>query len=164
MGNFFVYVIDSIGNSILVDSIMGQTHFSNTDPWLTRFVNLDSFAGQVVSVILHNSNSLSIPSPRHDVAIDDIRIYNPNTTSIPKLVEINNPFTLYPNPNKGNFNLKVEKELVGKNYQIFDMKGSVVIQSRITSILSNIELKQVNKGVYFIKIEGVNKTEKMVVY
>ena len=44
-------------------------------------------------------------------------------------------------------NLDVVEEQAGKQYQFFEIKGSIVKQSRISSILSKIELSNVNKGI-----------------
>jgi len=60
-------------------------------------------------------------------------------------------------------NLDVVEEQAGKQYQFFEIKGSIVKQSRISSILSQIELNNADKGIYFLKIEGVNKIEKLVI-
>ena len=96
------------------------------------------------------------------VGIDNVRVYDPISTSIKK-TRLNETIVALPNPNNGIFNLKATTELIGKTYQIFDMRGSVVKQARIGSTLSQIELNQVGKGIYFLKIEGINKVEKLVI-
>ena len=96
------------------------------------------------------------------MAIDDVHVYNPLTVGT--VEEMIQPIlNLYPNPNNGNFNLNVSNELVGKQYQVFDVKGSLVKQARIGSTQSQIELSNAQKGIYFLKIEGYAKAERIVV-
>jgi len=53
--------------------------------------------------------------------------------------------------------------MIGKSYQIFDMKGSIIHEARIESTFSQIELSNANKGIYFFKIVGTNEVKKLVV-
>ena len=162
MGELFV---DINANGIWyanIDSIIGQTHFSSTAPWLQRDVNLNQFAGNVIEFRFRapydiNNNFLS------DIAIDDVHIYNPLTVGVVDKEVAKTTFTLYPNPNNGNFNLKATSDIIGNNYQIFDIKGSLVQEDRISSTKSQIELGNAKKGVYFFKIVGTNEGKKWVV-
>ena len=70
---------------------------------------------------------------------------------------------LFPNPTNGSFNLKASTEIIGKHYQIFDLKGSIVKEARICATQSQIELINVNPGIYFFKIVGTNTVDKLVV-
>ena len=99
---------------------------------------------------------------REGFAIDDFEIYYANPVSVAENT-IKSNVELYPNPNNGNFNLNVSNELVGKQYQVFDIKGGLVKQARIDTPNAQIELSHAEKGVYFIKIEGYAKAERIVV-
>ena len=161
MGDLYIEVIDSSGLSITIDSIIGITHSNAVAPWLLKTIDLSSFSGQSVKIGIRGVTLTSSGAQVGDMAIDDINIYNPLTTAIEK-VKAQQSFALYPNPNDGNFNLEATSEIVGKNYQIFDMKGSIVQQAKISNTLSQIKLNNVNKGIYFLRIEGINKVEKLV--
>ena len=164
MGDLYIEVKNSAGLTTTVDSIIGITHTNAFDPWLLRTINLSSFSGQTVSIGIRGVTltSAGLPWQGGDMAIDDVHIYNPLTTSV-KTVPPQKVFNLYPNPNNGNFNLNVSNELVGKQYQVFDVKGGLVKQARIDAPNSQIELSNAEKGVYFIKIEGYAKAERIVV-
>ena len=100
---------------------------------------------------------------REGFAIDDFNIRFINPVSLNE----NNKdhyITLSPNPNNGIFNLSVTNETVGKQYQIYDMKGAIVKEAIINSQLSQIELSEVKQGVYFIRIEGFSNAERIVVF
>ncbi len=96
-------------------------------------------------------------------AVDDFSVYyNAIPVSLHENTS-NKTFNLYPNPNNGNFNLKATSGIIGKNYQIFDMKGSIIQEDRISSTQSQIELSNAGKGIYFFKIVGTNEVKKLVV-
>jgi len=138
-------------------SVHSQT--SGTSPWTKRTVNLNSYAGSSIKIRFKTVHRGGIDG---DLAIDEINIFNPLTTSIAK-AKTESTFTLYPNPNNGNFNLKATTEMVGKNYQIFDLKGSIIKEARIGNVQSQIELSNADKGIYFFKIVGTNEVKKLVV-
>ena len=161
MGDLFVDVFANGIWNMNVDSVIGQTHLSSISPWLNKVIGLNQFAGEIIQVRFRspqssNNNGLS------NMAIDDVHFYNPLTVGA-KEISIQEVFNLYPNPNNGNFNLNVSNELVGKQYQVFDVKGGLVKQARIDAPNSQIELSNAEKGVYFIKIEGYAKAERIVV-
>ena len=163
MKNLFVDVYANGVWNMSIDSVMGQTQFSQTGPWKQKAIQLNQFSGQVIKVRFRVPVGVVISGGLGStMAIDDVHIYNPLTTSI-KTVQPQKVFNLYPNPNNGNFNLNVSNELVGKQYQVFDVKGGLVKQARIGSTQSQIELSNAQKGVYFLKIEDYAKAERIVV-
>ena len=97
------------------------------------------------------------------MAIDDVHIYNPLTVGSKEISNQSTTIQLYPNPNSGNFNLNVSNKLVGKHYHVFDVKGGLVKQGRIDATNSQLELSNAKKGVYFMRIEGLAKAERIVV-
>lgn len=122
-----------------------------------------------IDISAHKNVNCQVRFTYHDgndwcwyVGIDNVRVHTPISTSIKKR---GNASTLHlsPNPNNGNFNLNVSNELVGKQYQVFDLKGGLVKQSRIDATNSQIELSSAKKGVYFMRIEGQSKAERIVV-
>ena len=96
------------------------------------------------------------------VGIDNVRVYEPISTSIEKNDE-EFSLTLSPNPSTGVFNLNVSSEYIGSKYKIYDITGSIVAVSKIGSNLTQIELNNVDKGIYFFRLEGINKVEKLVI-
>ena len=94
---------------------------------------------------------------------------------IDKLIETNekdnSELTLYPNPNNGIFNFKLENLKKGKyNYIIVDVAGKIIVNKEI-DVNSNQEIVEVNsvnfdKGVYFLCLKSsfnFNKNIKFVV-
>ena len=73
---------------------------------------------------------------------------------------------VYPNPNDGNFKLKISDLKNAYNIKIFDLFGkSVYQQNNCTKQLLTINLNNMDKGIYLMKIETKNKilTKKIII-
>lgn len=67
---------------------------------------------------------------------------------------LDNAFTIYPNPTSDVLNIKLRKDINENDIQgisIYDLKGSLV--SKIANYKSNIDIKNLSKGSYVVKIE-----------
>lgn len=61
---------------------------------------------------------------------------------------------ILPNPNNGNFT--IESDILIKNVEIFDMSGRLVFRKdNIGDYLTHISVKNMNDGVYFIRINNI---------
>lgn len=71
--------------------------------------------------------------------------------------------TLNPNPNDGEFELRVNTKLIGlANLSIIDIQGQVVFEEKVSfsgnELIKNIKLNNLAKGIYFLKINsGTNE-------
>ncbi|MDQ3190453.1 MAG: T9SS type A sorting domain-containing protein [Bacteroidota bacterium] len=75
----------------------------------------------------------------------------------------NSSFNLYPNPNNGTFTIKT---LTSLNIQIFDSLGQLILKKSISPGVSNIDLSNHSKGVYYISTTnkgGYQSTQLMIV-
>ena len=52
-------------------------------------------------------------------------------------------------------NFSNNAEFFGKEFQIFDINGRVVIQDNLSDFDNPIDVSILNKGLYFIKIDEV---------
>ncbi len=84
--------------------------------------------------------------------------------------DISNSLNLLPNPNNGNFSLIINNEYKGSlTVKIFDITSRLIdqriINKNIDIITENINLSNLNKGLYFISIENDNSkvTKKFIV-
>jgi hypothetical protein len=65
----------------------------------------------------------------------------------------------YPNPTSNNVTLKLNlTELQQPSYMLFDLSGKTITEQRITDSNSQINLRQLGSGTYFIKVLS-NKVE-----
>ena len=70
---------------------------------------------------------------------------------------LDNAFTIYPNPTNDVLNIKLRKDINEKDIlgvSIYDLKGSLV--TKTSDFKSNIDIKNLSKGSYVIKIEFLN--------
>jgi hypothetical protein len=70
---------------------------------------------------------------------------------------LDNAFTIYPNPTSDFLNIKLRKDINENDIQgisIYDLKGSLV--SKTSNFKSNIDIKNLSKGSYVVKIEFLN--------
>lgn len=69
----------------------------------------------------------------------------------------------YPNPNNGIFTMELGDEFISNQFQVYDAKGTLLIESQIKSKRSTINLSAYGKGVYFLKINNQGINRKIVV-
>ncbi|MEQ8910193.1 MAG: T9SS type A sorting domain-containing protein, partial [Vicingaceae bacterium] len=161
MADLYIKIEDQSGNITTIDSILGETHFSNTDPWLKKTVSLSQYTNQQFRVIFSNNRQYFGYS---DMALDDIKIYNPLTVSIDEFEAAEKPLTLYPNPSKGQYFIQSEATLAGLNYQVYDLRGQLIQSGNFEGKRERLDLSTQPNGVYFLNIPELKLREKLVKY
>ena len=80
--------------------------------------------------------------------------------------DINLSIFVYPNPSADFAILNIENQDIQKmSYKLFDTQGKLIIQKEIKTNPVNIELSDLNNGIYFIKVMKKNaiiKTFKII--
>ncbi|MFI5172201.1 MAG: T9SS type A sorting domain-containing protein, partial [Chitinophagales bacterium] len=93
--------------------------------------------------------------------------FEPYTTSINNDLNTAAGLNIYPNPNKGIFNLHFENDiLTGKMISVFNIAGELVYETIITNPENKIELNKCSPGVYFVELitlEGVESL-RVIIY
>ena len=94
------------------------------------------------------------------IVIQDAPITNFNIINI---LGINNikidEFVLYPNPVKDFLNVKADSNLVNQLYSIIDNLGRVVLNGKLNEVDTTINVEQLSKGIYYLKISGNSATK-----
>lgn len=75
-------------------------------------------------------------------------------------------FRVYPNPNHGEFNLNLSSLSETVRVEIYNWFGGLVYSNKVTSPLSNIQLRDTQKGIYILRIienETLIHQEKVLV-
>lgn len=67
-------------------------------------------------------------------------------------VVADNHVSIYPNPSMGILNIMLKNYTGNEHLQIYDVRGALVFQEKITSNLSTINLSSEAKGTYFYRI------------
>jgi uncharacterized protein (TIGR02145 family) len=70
-----------------------------------------------------------------------------------------NSIKLYPNPVNRVLNVNIDNYLISQPYTIIDNLGRVVLNGKLNDVESTINVEQLSKGIYYLKIAGNNATK-----
>ncbi|CAN5502105.1 hypothetical protein BH10BAC1_BH10BAC1_04140 [soil metagenome] len=76
-------------------------------------------------------------------------------------------FTVFPNPNNGNFTIRLknlEQNSITGTITVYNFMGTIILQQRLINESTVIDLKDKGKSIYYVKVEnefGI-KTEKVI--
>jgi len=160
-------------NSGTVDLDGDSLSYSLVPPATTNYTmppaNINPFTGDLTfNPIVTGLYALSM-------RIDEWRtvnntLYNVGTTFREMLVVVDSAFltsvnehnfqhqvSIYPNPNNGVFNVDVN---ITKNsvIQVYNISGQLILQKTLTKNITQVNLTEYSKGMYFVKVETDNKT------
>ncbi len=72
-------------------------------------------------------------------------------------------YTAYPNPTAAKINLKVENtSLENLSYQLYDISGKLLLNQKITSNISSIQMVSFASANYFLKVTDNNKVVQTI--
>ncbi|MBW7675451.1 T9SS type A sorting domain-containing protein [Chryseobacterium chendengshani] len=93
------------------------------------------------------------------VAIDDVQVLAGTLSTNDIANGKTNSISIYPNPTKGEINIKTDKKI--KSSTVFDLSGKVLLQTDSQTV----NISSFTKGTYLLKVEfadGSTKTEKVI--
>lgn len=77
--------------------------------------------------------------------------------------EINtNNFNIYPNPATNTLNISVNDKLLNNTLKIFDVLGSQIFTTKLNKNIETIDISSFAKGMYFVKVEGIDNPYKII--
>ena len=123
--------------------------------WQQVTINLDAYAGQTVKVGFQYMSSDKYMFMLDDVKITTVQSLSTNEISKTKT----NTLSVYPNPSKGEVNIKTDKKI--KSTSVIDMSG----KSLKTNDSGNTDISSLSKGTYLLKVDfadGTSTTEKVI--
>lgn len=126
--------------------ISGTSALSAPYPnWQNKTFSLDAYAGQTIRVGVQ-----CVSSDVYMFMVDDIKI----TTTALSTSEVEAKNTkVFPNPSKGEFNIKTSKKI--SSVKVFDATGKLVK----TQTTTQIDLSNAAKGIYMMNIEFSDGTK-----
>ncbi len=95
-------------------------------------------------------------------------IYTFNKSALYKESDV---FIVYPNPNNGNFSIALNNEIVPDDFEsctirILDVTGKVIFGEEVFEVTQNIELSDIQKGLYFLEVkisESQQQVRKLII-
>lgn len=163
----------NIGDNVQFNIVVNDTNASIQ--WQTDigfgFQNLTN-AGQYTGV---TSNTLTVSNVS---ALNNTQLYRCIVTSglcadtsdiviltvLPSSIKenkIENSVYIYPNPSNNIINIYSTNELYD-NYVIIDLIGKEVMRGNLKSEKNKLDITNLKNGLYFLKIEGINKSYKII--
>ena len=70
-----------------------------------------------------------------------------------------NSLKLYPNPVVSVLNIKIYNNLINQPYTIIDGLGRVVLNGKFNEVDTTINVEQLSKGIYYLKVDGSSATK-----
>lgn len=143
------------GNSALATAPDNTSGFIPTSSqWRTETISLNSYAGEsALKIAIENKSGWG-----QSIYIDNVNISNSTSVSD---ADFNSSFSLYPNPNKGEFNIAVNlaktKEVTVKVITILGKIISSKTFSSVTSGTYTMDISHEAKGIYFVEISAGNE-------
>ncbi len=96
-------------------------------------------------------------------------IQQPYIISVTTGITVNNiqlNFSVYPNPTISNVILSIDQlDVLGLSYQLFDAKGKIISENKLSGNITTIPMENFNASTYFIKVLKNNselKTFKII--
>lgn len=140
--------VDILANGVWTNDITPVLSGDQGTSWQQRSVNLASYLGSVVNFRFRGITGSNWGS---DLAIDDISVSG--TVDVNE-IDLENEFSVYPNPSNGIFNFSYNG-VETLNVKVIDVNGKTIY----TNILNNnsngvINLHDYSKGIYLIVLNN----------
>jgi hypothetical protein len=131
--------------------ISGTSALTAPFTWQQFTQTLNAYSGQTIRIGIQYMSS-----DKYMFMVDDVKV----TTGTLATDEVSKSKTsIYPNPTKGEINIKTDKKI--KSSTVFDLSGKVLLQSSS----EKVNISSFTKGTYLLKVEfadGSTKTEKII--
>ncbi len=85
-------------------------------------------------------------------SLNDLSVIDCNSVGLSE--EIAGNFLLYPNPANDNLILESSNDILGKEYNIFDFSGRIILKGKINAFTQKIEITNISNGSYLFQIEN----------
>ncbi|MBW8521980.1 T9SS type A sorting domain-containing protein (plasmid) [Chryseobacterium chendengshani] len=132
--------------------ISGAAALTAPFTWQQATQSLNAYSGQTIRIGIQYMSS-----DKYMFMVDDVKV----TTGTLSTDEVSKSKTssIYPNPTKGEINIKTDKKI--KSSTVFDLSGKVLLQTDS----QKVNIGSFTKGTYLLKVEfadGSTKTEKVI--
>jgi outer membrane protein assembly factor BamB len=153
-GGFFSPRISATNNNMI--------YATNGESYVYAF---DLNLNLIWSDYLPNTNTSGVCFAPNGIAAvcgqNTIRVYTPIQTV--GILETENVFvSLHPNPASSFVTLTFENLVTAKDYLCIDSQGKIIRKGKIFDKCTTLNLDDLNSGLYFLQIEGLNQTIKIM--
>jgi len=96
-----------------------------------------------------NGQTLTITQPAFNVGIGELET---------------NHYSIYPNPGHDKITIAANQKMLGRDFQIFDNLGRIVIDGRISNLTTVVQIESLSPGIYFFKLNSEQVKSKLIKY
>ena len=152
---------DVLADGELIEDVIPVLRFDRGNLWRKATIDMTPYVGKIANVKFRILTGNSFTS---DIALDDFELIDTATA-----VGLNENFLtalrVYPNPSKGNFNIDLGSTVENAQIAVMDINGRIVYENVITTSTTQVDLSNVEKGVYFLQItvNGERTNRKLIV-
>ena len=147
----------SFGTPLLV--INANNHISSLD-FVDQFIDLSSFEGQSVQIKIKGIRGTG---SEFWLDTDNFRIESPNVT-LTAAKPATETLNIYPNPANDLVTIELNAFSAPVKVEILNSLGIPVYKRTLTGLSTQLNLEELPKGIYYIRITGAgkNRLEKLV--
>jgi len=150
-----------INHSFTLNAQPGYASYSWSTGANTPAINI---VGSEYTVASQNEFTVTVTDAQGCVTVETVAVTIDACTGMPE--NMANGFNVYPNPNKGEFNIVFGDNVAGNaNVKIINTTGEVLFNQSLnitrTSQVENISVGDLSSGLYFIKVESSTGTSVM---
>ena len=155
------FAILRIGVDYTVDNTFGISGWISAYNQNYNYV-LNRLAVQADNKILVLGITKTVPSPTETPSIVIARYLDSSILDNEDIAK-NNPIVVSPNPASSILNVSVNDiGFLNTAYQIVDVNGRIINNGILTTNISEINVGELSKGIYFIKFENQNLVQKFI--
>lgn len=127
--------------------------------WVKEEISLDDYLGN--NILIRFQLVSDMRKEGDGFYFDDLKIEVFDTAlNVEEHFKLN--FSIYPNPT--NQNLNIQTNITNYNYKLYTLHGQTILESKNSSLLTQLDLGHLSTGVYFIDIEKshIKETFKII--
>jgi CubicO group peptidase (beta-lactamase class C family) len=69
---------------------------------------------------------------------------------------------LFPNPVNDILQIRVNQDLIGKSFSIYDLSGKMMLCEKLINSIQGLDISPLHNGIYFLQIEGSSQRYKLI--
>lgn len=145
-------LVSTTGNeaSDFTDEVLIET--LNTDEWIEKTIDFSAYAGMNIYIAFRHFDV----TDQSFIKLDNVVLPGTIINCLTAINELSSTkFSLYPNPNKGNFYLTYEGEPGIYTLELIDLRGKSVYKNQLHFENGNptkIDVTIINSGVYILRL------------
>ncbi len=166
-------VVDNNENIYITDGFNNRIRMINSDGIISTIAG-NGIAGLAVNgdtatrTSLHEPVSIFVDPSGTVYIANEFNQFVQKLTFIPKVIEPTADFTVYPNPNQGEFTIKIQNFQTPLRMEVYNILGQQISYVGLNTQETLINLKTSSKGIYFYRVitseNRVLGTGKVVVF